>query len=214
MTTLNSIDSTTDSASSAAPAPADPAPLPSATVTRIGFALAISAPLWAVVMALFGRHEGFGWQTIAMGVPALAFQLSVLGLLRIEAGDRAMSRPAATGRVARIGFGIEAVLVCGAMVSTILDAGWLLHGTPLWAAMDLCWPLSMLGMLIIGIRIAIAGRWTGALRWHALFAHSWILWGIPLSALGGPGMYLVVVQVILGYGWLGARLALRPHDGR
>ncbi|MFT3662317.1 MAG: hypothetical protein QM809_13285 [Gordonia sp. (in: high G+C Gram-positive bacteria)] len=183
-------------------------------VRRVGASLAVTAPLWALATMLLGDHEGFGWQTLVMGVPALAFQLSILGLLRIQAGDGAMTHPGMLSRLARVGYLIEVVLLCGAMVSTILDAGWLLHGTAFWATMDVCWPLSMLGMLIIGVRVAIAGRWTGALRWQTLFAQSWILWGIPFSLLGSPGLIIVVVQVVLGYGGLGARLALRPDDGR
>lgn len=65
----------------------------------------------------------------------------------------------------------------------------------------------MLAMLVGGIRVAIAGRWTGALRWHTLFAQSWILWAIPLMAVPVIGVVGGAVQAVLGYGGLGVLLA-------
>ena len=86
---------------------------------------------------------------------------------------------------------------------------WLVHGSVVWMIFDICWPLSMLGMLIIGIRVAIADRWTGALRWQTLFAQSWLVWALPLGAIPGVGLWGAVVQTILGYGGLGLLLARR-----
>ncbi|MFT4087019.1 MAG: hypothetical protein QM658_07645 [Gordonia sp. (in: high G+C Gram-positive bacteria)] len=191
--------------------PSPDAPGAARAVTRVGLALAVSAPLWAVVMTVIADHEGFGWQSLVGGVTALAFQLSILGLLWVQDSNGAMTRPGGAGKVARIGYRIEAAVVCGAIVSTIFDSFWLIQGTVVWHVFDLCWPLSMLGMLIIGIRVAIAGRWKSPLRWQVLFAQAWLLFGIPLSVLGQIGFIAVTVQVFLGYGLLGVLLARRPQ---
>ncbi|MDN8943629.1 hypothetical protein Q0P03_15115, partial [Staphylococcus aureus] len=68
----------------------------------------------------------------------------------------------------------EHVLLGLAIVSTLAwivafdqrEAGWFL-------LLDVFWPLSMLGMAAIGVRIAIAGRWRGAARVWPLIAESW-----------------------------------------
>ena len=57
--------------------------------------------------------------------------------------------------------------------------------TAWFLALDVFWPLSMLGMAAIGIRIAIAGRWTGAARFWPLVAESWAPVCVPVAALPG-----------------------------
>ncbi|GAC79426.1 hypothetical protein SAMN04488550_2231 [Gordonia malaquae] len=189
-------------------APRETVALP--TVRAVGIALAVSAPIWAVVIVLYGDVVDFGWRTLLGGVTALAFQSAVVGLLRVEERARAMTRPGSSGTVATIGFRVEYVLMAGAMVSTVLDGFALIEGTVVWAVFDACWPLSMLGMVIIGARVAIVGRWQGALRWQTLFAQSWFVWGIPAMAFGTVGTVVMISQVVLGYGVLGGLLAAKP----
>lgn len=167
-----------------------------------GTALALSAPIWAVCVAAIGDREGFGVASVIGGLAALAFQLSLVGLLCVQWRTRAMG----TGPVAPWGHRAELLLIGGALVSTILDMFWLIHESVIWMIFDICWPLSMLGMAIIGVRIAVAGRWTGALRWQTLFAQSWLLWALPLGAIPGIGLWGAVTQTVLGYGGLGVLL--------
>ncbi len=189
-------------------APRETVALP--TVRAVGIALAVSAPIWAVVIVLYGDVVDFGWRTLLGGVTALAFQSAIVGLLRIEEHARAMTLPGSPGRIATIGFRIEYALMAGAMVSTVLDSFALIQGSVVWAVFDACWPLSMLGMVIIGARVAIVGRWQGALRWQTLFAQSWFVWGIPAMAFGTVGTVVMISQVVLGYGALGGLLAAKP----
>ena len=56
---------------------------------------------------------------------------------------------------------------------------------PAWLALDLFWPLSMLGMFLIGIRIAVAGRWTGLTRYWPVVAESWAVVTIPAMGIFG-----------------------------
>ena len=89
-----------------------------------------------------------------------------------------------TGRLARFFLHVEHVLLGLAITSTLTwmfarqceEEAWFL-------ALDAFWPLSMLGMFVIGIRIAIAGRWTGAARWWPLGAESWAPVNIPVAQL-------------------------------
>ena len=52
--------------------------------------------------------------------------------------------------------------------------------------LDAFWPLSMLGMFLIGIRIAVAGRWTGVSRYWPMVAESWAVVTVPAMAIFGP----------------------------
>ena len=210
---MTATDRTPDLRVPSTPAPAA-APWTHGRIRALGCALAVSAPVWAATVVVFGDVTDFGWRTLLAGITALAFQASIVALLRLEESSGAMSRPGASGRVAVVGHRVQYALMAGAVMSTLLDMFELLQGTVVWAVFDACWPLSMLGMVIIGVRIAVVGRWHGALRWHTLFAHSWLLWGIPLMAFGTAGQLGMVAQVVLGYGLLGVRIAARPADTR
>ena len=81
---------------------------------------------------------------------------------------------------------VEQVLLSLAMVWSLAnglvpsarDDAWL-------AALDLFWPLSMLGMFVIAIKIAAAGRWRGLARWWPLVAESWVIVSVPAMKIGG-----------------------------
>jgi hypothetical protein len=69
----------------------------------------------------------------------------------------------------------------------------------------------MLGMAIIGIKVAVAGRWRGALRAWPVVAETRIFVTLPAGALGPVvGGYVAGGHFIAGYGVLGLLLALRP----
>ncbi|WP_161896429.1 hypothetical protein [Gordonia spumicola] len=197
-----------------APTGARSAPVDAARVRALGITLAVASPLWAAATAVFGEVVDFGWKTVLAGVAALVFQGALMMLLRVQERAGAMSKPGSARRLATIGYRVEYALLAGAVVSTVLDTFVLLHGSVIWAVFDACWPLSMLGMMIIGVRVAIAGRWQGALRWQTLFAQSWLIWGIPLMGLGTVGEIGMVAQVVLGYAALGVMLALHPERTR
>ncbi|SNS78541.1 hypothetical protein [Rhodococcoides kyotonense] len=173
-----------------------------------GILLATATTAWAVGMALIGGHEGFGWQSVVGGATAVAFQIAIIRLLLLQFRTHAMG----DGRVARGFYIAQFVFMAGALVSSTLDAFWLLHGTAVWMAFDLFWPLSMLGMVGIGIRIAIAGRWTGIVRWWTLWAQSWFVATIPLVLIvRDAGQIVGSAHLILGYAILGVLLAIRQR---
>ncbi|MER6510971.1 hypothetical protein ABT158_29410 [Nonomuraea sp. NPDC001636] len=64
----------------------------------------------------------------------------------------------------------------------------------------------------IGIKIAFAGRWRGALRWWPLVAESWAVVTVPAYIVFGESIsnWIGGFHLIVGYATLGALLALRP----
>ncbi|MGB3369683.1 MAG: hypothetical protein WBA81_03615 [Rhodococcus sp. (in: high G+C Gram-positive bacteria)] len=173
-------------------------------VRATGIGLAVATAAWALGMALIGDHEGFGWQTLVGGATAIAFQIAIIRLLLLQMQTNAMGN----GRVAKGFYLAQFVFMAGALVSSTFDAFWLIQGTPVWAAFDMFWPLSMLGMVGIGVRIAIAGRWTGIVRWWTLWAQSWFVAAIPVVLIArDAGQVVGSVQLIAGYVVLGIILA-------
>ena len=143
-----------------------------------------------------------------------AFQVGVMCLVVLQL------RTAATGlgRGARVMLRVEQVLLSLAMlwsllhglVPSIRDAGWLV-------VLDVFWPLSMLGMFVIAIKIAVAGRWRGLARWWPLVAESWAVVSVPAMGIGGAtvGQYVGASHLIVGYVALGLRAdgATAPGGG-
>lgn len=171
----------------------------------LGAALTGSTLAWLTAMTIWADEEGFGAASVVSGVTALSFQAALIGLLVLGFRTRAMG----TGNVARGFYYLQFGLMTGALVSSVLDMLWLAQGSAVWAVFDVCWPLSMLGMFGIGIRIAIGGRWTGALRWQTLFAQSWLFWAIPLMAVPAIGQFAPALQLLFGYAVLGVILVRR-----
>ena len=136
---------------------------------------------------------------------SFAFQVGLALLLAIQVRTRATG----TGRVARAFLVVEHLLLAGAMVSSLNDAFFPgAHGSLYWHLFDACWPLSMLGMFGIGIRIAIAGRWKGAARVWPLVAESWAPVVIPVSGLvPAAAAYVGGAHLLIGYAALGLILA-------
>ena len=84
--------------------------------------------------------------------------------------------------------------------------------TPL-AILDAFWPLSMLGMFVIGIKVAIAARWRGALRWWPMVAETWAVVTVPSVGIFGQsvGDWVGATHLLIGYCVVGLLLALRPQ---
>jgi hypothetical protein len=71
----------------------------------------------------------------------------------------------------------------------------------------------MLGMFVIGIKVAFAGRWRGVLRAWPLVAETWAVVTVPaFLILGEPvSSWVGGAHLLVGYATLGALLALRPE---
>jgi hypothetical protein len=195
----------TASAPAASAAQARPAIDP-ATIRRLGLGLTTGTLLWASTMVVWGSNAtGFGGRMGDLG--GLAFQLGLFGLLQVQLRTRAPG----TSRSAVAMIKVEHVLLAIASLWSLLhaitpDTGWL-------AVLDLFWPLSMLGMAVIGVKIAVAGRWRGALRVWPVVAESWVFVAVPAyAAIGGTIANCIGAgHLLVGYATLGALLALRPE---
>jgi hypothetical protein len=145
----------------------------------------------------------------AYELTALLFQLGLVALVTLQLRTAATG----TGRLARGFLHAEHVLLGLAITSTLAwtflreyaDTAWFL-------LLDLSWPLSMLGMAAIGVRIAIAGRWKGAARFWPVVAESWAPVVVPVFAIAPAVSHVVgAAHLAVGYVTLGVLLATRPQ---
>ena len=199
----------TDAPRAASTTPAHAAPAGTRAVRRAGIAVAAGTAAWAAGILVFGLDPASGWQRLTYDASSLAFQLGLVALVGVQLRTGATG----TGRLARGFLHAEHVLLGLAIVATV---SWALvpsqHQSALFLALDAFWPLSMLGMFAIGIRIAIAGRWQGPARFWPLGAESWAPVVIPAAALfSGAAPYIAAGHLIVGYTALGLVLALRPE---
>jgi hypothetical protein len=168
-----------------------------------GRMLAAGAVLWAAATAYTGVDPGDSTRDLLLfGIGSGAFQVGLLFLLRVLWRTQALG----TGRLARFFLRLESVLVSLAIGSTFVDTiGVSDLSQPGWLALDACWPLSMLGMFLIGIRIAVAGRWTGASRYWPMVAESWAVVTVPTLKVFGYDAATVVscLHLLVGYTVLG-----------
>lgn len=174
-----------------------------------GVAMATGAAAWAVGTLVYDLDPGtddFSW---VYKLSSLLFQLGLVALVAVQLRTRATG----TGRLARGFLHAEHVMLGLAIVSSLQ---WLLapdlSENAFFLALDLFWPLSMLGMAALGIRIAIAGRWRGAARIWPAIAETWALVMFPAMALVSEEAttYISAGHLFAGYTMLGVILALRP----
>jgi hypothetical protein len=188
-----------------------PAPTASTRFARrAGIAVATGSVAWAAGMAAFTNTPTAGtWQHYVYEVTALVFQLGLVALVTLQLRTGATG----TGKLARGFLHAEHVLLGLAIASTFT---WMFlreyQETAWFLALDAFWPLSMLGMAAIGVRIAIAGRWKGAARFWPMVAESWAPVTVPMSFLVPAfAQYVGAGHLLVGYVVLGLILATRPE---
>jgi hypothetical protein len=167
-----------------------------------GRVLTVGAVAWSAAIMLVGNDPQTPGALVVFGLGSGLFQVGLLLLLRVLWRTHALG----AGRVARGVLRVETGLVALAIASTFVDAiGVSDLSQPGWAVLDAFWPLSMLGMFLIGIRIAIAGRWTGVSRFWPMVAESWAVVTIPAMLVGGElaGQLVGAGHLLVGYTVLG-----------
>lgn len=179
-------------------------------VRRLGLGLTAGSLAWAGAMFMYGSNPVDSAEIAVTDLTGLAFQLGVFALLTTQLKTRATG----TSRAAAALLKVEFVLLALASVWSLIhgavpawrDATWL-------AVLDAFWPLSMLGMFIIGIKVAFAGRWRGVARIWPLIAETWVVAVAPFFVLVGEHVSDIVApsHLIIGYTTLGVILAARPH---
>ncbi|OPG12892.1 hypothetical protein [Microbispora sp. GKU 823] len=180
------------------------------SIRLAGAGLTIGALAWAASIFVYGTDaQGMGGRI--HDLTGLAFQLGVFCLLRVQMRTRAVG----TSRGAAIGLRVEAVLLAVAGVWSLLH-GVLPDGLrdQVWLGlMDIFWPLSMFGMFAIGVKLALAARWRGMLRWWPLVAETWAVATVPTYLVFGDPLanWVGGCHLVIGYALLGLLLTRRPE---
>jgi hypothetical protein len=172
--------------------------------------LSAGAVAWGVDSLVLGTDPSGSFEEAMSSITSGTFQLGLLGLLTVLFATQALG----SGRVARFFLRFQAVLLVFAIGSTVADGiGVSNLDQPGWAMLDAFWPLSMLGMFLIGIRVAIAGRWSGKERFWPLVAESWGPIVVPTFGIFGSSVAGVVsfVHLCVGYGVLGQIVARKQR---
>jgi hypothetical protein len=171
-----------------------------------GTVLTAGALAWGVTQVVNGIDPHGATEEAIYSLTSGVFQVGLLCLLHVLGRTHALG----TGRLARSVLRLETAVVVLAMGSTAADGvGVSDLDRVAWLLLDLTWPLSMLGMFAIGIRIAIAGRWHGPARFWPVLAESWAVVCIPTMGVFGAGVAGIVslLHLTLGYGVLGQIVA-------
>ena len=185
-------------------------PVSTRTVRRTGVAVAAAAALWSATFIAFDPQttDPAGMTLVDLG--QLPAQLALFGLVTLQLRTSATG----VGRFARGMLKAEFGLLGLATLWTVLHAFVPAIRDDLWMMiLDAFWPLSMLGMFVIGVKIAFAGRWRGPVRFWPLVAESWAVVSVPAMIILGStgGRYVGSIHLLAGYATLGVLLALRPH---
>jgi hypothetical protein len=201
---------------SPAPARSDvAAPAPTGSGHRHPYAvhgrvLTIGALAWAATMAVVGIDPVGSREELVYSISSGLFQVGLLFLLRTLWRTQGLG----SGRLARFVLRAEAVAVSLAIGSTASDGLGLTDFDKVqYIVLDAFWPLSMLGMFLIGIRIAVAGRWRGVTRFWPMVAESWAVVVIPTMGIFGDAVahVVAVAHLVVGYAVLGV-LVSRKTD--
>jgi hypothetical protein len=197
----------TDVAATPATAPAaGAAPL----VRSAGALVTAGALIWAASMVTYGTTPADSLGITVTDLAALPFQIGLFALVTAQQRTRATG----VSRVARGMLKAEYGLLALATLWTVLHGAVPAFRDDLWLSiLDMFWPLSMLGMFVIGVKIVFTRRWRGPARVWPIIAESWAVVTVPSMAILGPSVAAWVgpAHLLLGYTVLGLILALRPH---
>ena len=194
-------------------APAIPTPTAGATrqVRRAGVILSVGTLSWAAAMITVGASPE-GSVAITIGdLSAVPFQIGLFALVGAQLRTRATGLSKAARGMLRVEFGLL-------FLATVWSV---LHGAvPAWrddvwlGILDAFWPLSMLGMFVISVKLAFAGRWRGLGRFWPLVAESWAVVMVPIAVIFQSSAMTGVLggaHLLIGYCALGLILALKPE---
>jgi hypothetical protein len=181
-----------------------------AGVRKLGVTMGAGALIWATSIAAVGSNptDSLGISIADLG--AVPFQIGLFALVTAQLKTRATG----TTRFAVGMLKTEYVLLTLATLWSVFHGAVPAFRDDLWLGiLDLFWPLSMLGMFVIGVKIAFAGRWTGLARFWPSVAESWAVVCVPTMAIFGDGAVRWVgsAHLLVGYAALGLILALRPR---
>lgn len=183
------------------------------TVISLGALVTLGGILWGLSWILTPSQQGDNSQVEiwASGV----FQLGLLALLAVMWASWATG----TSRTARGLLAAEVVAVILALAWTVpylFDAN--RPTTGVLVVLDAFWPLSMAGLIVIGVMVARAGRWPSPVRYLPLVAA--LLIPVDIAVSWAPdevrttvmGVYLAVSYGLLGLGIVRESERLKSHE--
>lgn len=174
------------------------------TIQTLGALTALGGVLWGVSWIVSPSRTGENSQVEiwASGV----FQLGLFALLAVMW----VSAATGTGRVARSILAAEVVALVLAIAWTVpylFDAN--RPTTGVLVVLDAFWPLSMVGLIVVGAMVARAARWPVPLRYLPLAAS--LLIPVDIAVMWAPeavrnavmGVYLAVTYGLTGLAMIG-----------
>lgn len=177
------------------------------SVRRIGLGLAAGTTIWAgTIFAVGLQAGGLGARIGDLG--GLAFQLGLFGLLTVMLRTRATGTSRASVLMLKVQYGLLGLASAWSLLHATVPAS--VQTAPWMEVLDIAWPLST---LIIAITVAVAGRWTGLLRWWPMVAETWFIAVSAGTAIFGEagGDWVAGAHLLVGYAMLGALIARTPH---
>ncbi|MCW0213954.1 MAG: hypothetical protein OJJ54_11385 [Pseudonocardia sp.] len=184
-----------------------PAPSPG-RVRLAGLLLAAGAAAWAVGTVIVGDRIQEGIHALDT-ITGMAFLVGVAALALLVLATRATG--AGKGRALPV---VLLVVLAGAFVLNAASFGYATHDefpAPLMI-LDACWPLGQLLLLVLGVAVAVVGRYRGLLRWQPLLCGLWFPVSMVAQILLGStaSVYASAAWLVVAHCVLGVRLVLRP----
>lgn len=173
------------------------------TIRGCGIATAVGGIIWGAAWLFSPSDPG---QNSPVEIWASApFQLGLLALLAVMWATSATGT-GRWGRAVLVGEGVAVVLAIGWTVPYLFDANRANEG--LLAVLDLFWPLSMAGLVLVGLLVLRARRWPAPARYLPLLASLVLLVDIAVSWVPEPVRGPIsALYLALAYGLLGAMIS-------
>ncbi|MBW8482738.1 hypothetical protein [Actinomadura parmotrematis] len=184
---------------------------PAAAVRAAGALLAAGSLAWGTAAAVYGTDTDE--VVVPQEVTGIAYVIGLFALSWTLLATRATG--ARKGRFLPLPELALMPLAAAFNVYAITSLETYDDKLPAWAAvLDASWPLSQLYLLVLGIAVAVAGRWRGLLRWHPLACALWFIATVAVQAAFGKdaSAWTGAAWLLLVFTSLGLRLALRPAD--
>jgi hypothetical protein len=109
---------------------------------------------------------------------------------------------AGTGNGGRWILRVQLVGLVLAMLFGLIEATALLpDDNPIFIATDMAWPLSMVFMIVVGIAVIRAKRWSGWQRFAPILCAAWLPIAILIGLGASSNPAMETVSGLVGFGW-------------
>ena len=173
-----------------------------------GVALTVGSIAWAITLLVTEPAPDATSPSPTLEIlGGFAYQIGLAGLLLAVWLTRALGHV----RGARVVFVTEAALLALASVWSLVYAiDFRTQAHPVMVVLDATWPLSMVGLIVLGVYLALARVWPTPIRQLALVASLWIPLDLAAMLIGGDtaGLAFRVTWLVVVWGALGVLIAV------